>query len=96
MTAKAFPPRDATTVDPFDDVEAAIAETVRAIAALRDRWPESESHQESLEDTLRFLADHIAGGVPALWVPTPADLLLYRAEAIKKIASDVLLDDEEE
>jgi hypothetical protein len=78
---------DPVTAEPFPDVEAGIAETTRVIAALRDRWPEADN-AESLEDTLRFLADMIAEGVPALWVPTAAHLLPYRAEAIKRAAAD--------
>jgi hypothetical protein len=51
---------------------------------------------ESLEDTLRYLADRIATGVPGLFVPTPAHLEPYRLEAIRKATGEGWSDDDEE
>jgi hypothetical protein len=38
---------DAITAAPFHDVETAIAETTRVIAALRDRWPKLTTRNHS-------------------------------------------------
>jgi hypothetical protein len=91
-----FTKTDPITAEPFRDVETAIAETTRVVAALRDRWPEADN-EESLEDTLRYLADRIATGVPGLFVPTPAHLEPYRLEAIRKATGEAWsIDDDED
>ena len=91
-----FTKPDPITAEPFCDVETAIAETTRVIAALRDRWPEGDN-EESLEDTLRYLADRIATGVPGFFVPTATDLEPYRVEAIGKATGEAWsIDDDED
>jgi hypothetical protein len=51
---------------------------------------------ESLEDTLRYLADRIATGVPGLFGPTPAHLEPYRLETVRKATCEGWSDDDEE
>jgi hypothetical protein len=51
---------------------------------------------ESLEDTLRYLADRIATGVPGLFGPTPAHLEPHRLKAVRKATGERWSDDDEE
>jgi hypothetical protein len=64
------PPHETTA---FADVFAGIAETVRVLETLIERWPLDDRRQNALAGTLRWLAECIEAGVP-LSPPSPAAL----------------------
>jgi hypothetical protein len=68
MTAKPPQPRDPTVAEPFDDVEAAVAGTVRVIAALRDRSPPTQC--EMCGRTMKLIEERETAperGAPRTW-----------------------------
>jgi len=78
----------------FVDVEAGIAETVRAIEALVERWPANDAQAGALADTLRFLSDYLEQGLP-LRPPSASELRGLAEQRVKRALDRDDPDDEE-
>ena len=78
----------------FVDVDAGIAETVRAIDALVERWPANDAQADALADTLRFLSDYLEQGLP-LRPPSASELRALAEQRAKRTLDRDDPDDEE-